>query len=126
MRFAFGDFVLDGGRFELLRAGGRVAVQPKVLRLLLHLAQHRDRVVPHAELLAALWPDEVVSSGSVKRAVKSARRVLDERADSPITIRSVRGAGYQPGQPNFVAIQGWNAAGVYQQAIAIIGKRIDG
>ena len=36
------------------------------------------------------------------------------------------GAGYQPGQRNFVAIQGWNAAGVYQQAIAIIGKRIDG
>ena len=29
-------------------------------------------------------------------------------------------------QPNFTAIQGWNAAGVYQQAIAIIGKRIDG
>jgi len=38
----------------------------------------------------------------------------------------VRGAGYQPGQPNFAAIQGWNAAGVYQQAIAIIGQRIEG
>jgi membrane-bound lytic murein transglycosylase B len=38
----------------------------------------------------------------------------------------VRGAGYQPGQPNFAAIQGWNAAGVYEQAIAIIGKQIDG
>ena len=36
------------------------------------------------------------------------------------------GAGYQPGQPNFRAIQGWNAAGVYQQAIAIIASRIDG
>jgi lytic murein transglycosylase len=36
------------------------------------------------------------------------------------------GAGYQPGQPNFGALQAWNAAGVYQQAIAIIGKRIDG
>jgi lytic murein transglycosylase len=36
------------------------------------------------------------------------------------------GAGYQPGQPNFAAIQGWNAAGVYQQAIAIMGRRIDG
>lgn len=36
------------------------------------------------------------------------------------------GAGYQPGQPNFKAIQGWNAAGVYQQAIAIIGRQIDG
>jgi lytic murein transglycosylase len=38
----------------------------------------------------------------------------------------VRGQGYQPGEPNFVAIQGWNAASVYQQAIAIMGKRIDG
>lgn len=37
-----------------------------------------------------------------------------------------RGAGYQPGQPNFVAIQGWNAASVYQQAIAYIGAQIDG
>lgn len=36
------------------------------------------------------------------------------------------GAGYGPGEPNFVAIQGWNAAGVYQQAIAIIAARIDG
>ena len=36
------------------------------------------------------------------------------------------GAGYQPGQPNFGAIQGWNAASVYQQAIAIMGKAIDG
>ncbi|SMC89013.1 lytic transglycosylase domain-containing protein [Rhizobium sp. RU36D] len=36
------------------------------------------------------------------------------------------GAGYQPGQPNFVALQGWNAASVYQEAIAYIGARIDG
>ena len=35
------------------------------------------------------------------------------------------GGGYQPGQPNFGAIQGWNAASVYQKAIAIMGKRID-
>jgi lytic murein transglycosylase len=38
----------------------------------------------------------------------------------------VRGRGYQPGQPNFGAIQGWNAASVYQKAIAIIGRQIDG
>ena len=38
----------------------------------------------------------------------------------------ISGAGYQPGEPNFAAIEGWNAAGVYQQTIAIVGKRIDG
>ncbi|WP_157014476.1 lytic murein transglycosylase [Mesorhizobium xinjiangense] len=37
-----------------------------------------------------------------------------------------RGAGYQPGQPNYRAIQGWNAATVYQQAIAIMAAQIDG
>jgi lytic murein transglycosylase len=36
------------------------------------------------------------------------------------------GGGYQPGQANYGAIQGWNAATVYQQAIAIIGAEIDG
>ena len=37
-----------------------------------------------------------------------------------------RGAGYQPGQTNFAALQGWNAASVYQRALAIMGKEIDG
>ncbi len=36
-----------------------------------------------------------------------------------------RGAGYQPGQANFRVIQAWNAAGVYQKAIAIIALQID-
>jgi membrane-bound lytic murein transglycosylase B len=36
------------------------------------------------------------------------------------------GAGYQPGEPNFAAIEAWNAAGVYQKAIAIMGRQIDG
>ncbi len=36
------------------------------------------------------------------------------------------GVGYQEGQPNFAVIQQWNAAGVYQRAIAIMAARIDG
>ena len=36
------------------------------------------------------------------------------------------GRGYQEGEPNFAVIKQWNAATVYQQAIAIMGARIDG
>jgi membrane-bound lytic murein transglycosylase B len=36
------------------------------------------------------------------------------------------GGGYQPGEANFGAIQAWNAAPVYQRAIALIGQQIDG
>src|SRR5262249_54072406 len=35
------------------------------------------------------------------------------------------GGGYQPGEANFAAIQAWNAAPVYQRAIALIGQQID-
>jgi lytic murein transglycosylase len=36
------------------------------------------------------------------------------------------GKGYQEGEPNFAVIREWNAAKVYQQAIAIMGAKIDG
>ena len=36
------------------------------------------------------------------------------------------GAGYGPGEANFAAIKEWNAATVYQEAIAYIGRQIDG
>ncbi|MFD3191019.1 lytic transglycosylase domain-containing protein [Sedimentitalea sp. HM32M-2] len=36
------------------------------------------------------------------------------------------GRGYQQNQPNFAVIKQWNAATVYQQAIAIMAARIDG
>ena len=36
------------------------------------------------------------------------------------------GVGYQRGEPNYAVIKEWNAAGVYQEAIAIMGAKIDG
>src|SRR6185295_16558344 len=51
----FGSFVLDEAGFELLRDGQPVAVEPRALKLLLHLARNRQRAVPSAELAAILW-----------------------------------------------------------------------
>jgi membrane-bound lytic murein transglycosylase B len=35
------------------------------------------------------------------------------------------GQGYQEGEPNYAVIQQWNAAGVYQKAIALMAAQID-
>ena len=58
---------------------------------------------------------------------------LDEKSDALASTANflrahgwVPGAGYQPGEPNFAAIQGWNAASVYQKALAIMGQKIHG
>ncbi|MGB8813747.1 MAG: lytic murein transglycosylase [Paracoccaceae bacterium] len=36
------------------------------------------------------------------------------------------GKGYQEGEPNYAVIKEWNAASVYQKAIALMGNKIDG
>jgi DNA-binding winged helix-turn-helix (wHTH) protein len=93
--FTVGNFVLDESRFELRHGPERLAVQPKVLRLLLYLVAQRDRPVSSDELLQVLWPGEHVTLASVKRAIRGARRALGDTGDSQSSIRTVRGRGYE-------------------------------
>jgi len=86
--FRFADWVLNPARRELWRGGERQALEPKPFDLLLYLIRHRDRVVTHAELMAALWPGESVSPGSLTRAVMLARRAVggDQRGGPIRTV----------------------------------------
>ncbi|MEY4512766.1 MAG: hypothetical protein RLZZ450_4888 [Pseudomonadota bacterium] len=93
--YIFGTFELDEARFALCQLGTVVAVQPKVLKMLLHLVRHRDRVVGTEELFRVLWPEEHVGMASIKRAVIGVRRALGEPGDSQASVRTVRGFGYQ-------------------------------
>jgi DNA-binding winged helix-turn-helix (wHTH) protein/tetratricopeptide (TPR) repeat protein len=95
MVFEFGDFELDESLFELRRRGVRASVQPKVLKLLLCLVQHRDRVVGKEELIRLLWPTESVGETSLTRAVRGARLALGDSGESQRAIKTVRGGGYR-------------------------------
>lgn len=55
--------------------------------------------------------------------------VADSMASTANFLRAKgwkRGAGYQKGQPNFRVLNEWNAATVYQEAIALSAAKIDG
>jgi predicted ATPase len=99
MRFHFADCVLDADRFELARSGRPVAVQPKVLNLLLVLLRQPERTVTKQELLDALWPGTATSESSLTRAVSFARDAVGERDGGATVIRTVRGRGYRIGVP---------------------------
>lgn len=60
----------------------------------------------------------VVDLGNQTDALASTANFLAQKGWQP-------GVGYQEGEPNFSVIKEWNAAKVYQQAISIIGARID-
>ena len=91
----FGEFVLDEAAFELRRAGRSVAIEPRALKLLLHLARNRQRAVPRSELAAILWPDRVVSETSLKEAVNLVRRAVGDAADAQSVVATLRGHGYR-------------------------------
>jgi TolB-like protein/DNA-binding winged helix-turn-helix (wHTH) protein len=89
----FGDCELDFERSELRRAGALVELQATPLRLLLYLAEHRDRTVPKQELLDAIWPDAVVGDASLAKALVSVREALGDDGDEQRVIRTLRGQG---------------------------------
>ena len=78
MLYRFGAYELDEARGELRREGRPVAIQPKPLALLALLLRERERVVPADEILSTLWPDTVVTPGSLNRAVSHARRAIGD------------------------------------------------
>jgi predicted ATPase len=108
MRFRFADFVLDTDRFELSRGGRPVAVQPKVLDLILCLVRAPERTLTKQELLEAVWPGVHTGESSLTRAVSFARAALGEAESQARIIETVRGRGYRLGVP--VAVDGATAA----------------
>lgn len=93
--FRFGDFELRPAGRELLRDGVPVELQPKVFDFIAYLLQHRDRAVGKEELLAAVWPGQVVTDSALSRCVRRAREALDDSADHPWAIQTLHARGFR-------------------------------
>ena len=94
MRFNFDAWTLDADRRLLLRGGEPVSLSPKAFDLLKVLVEHHERAFSKAELHRQLWPDSFVSDGSLTILVAEIRQVLQDDADRPRFIRTVRRFGY--------------------------------
>jgi TolB-like protein/DNA-binding winged helix-turn-helix (wHTH) protein len=91
----FSTYELDFARVELRRAGTLVPLQPTPLRVLLYLAEHRDRTVPRRELLDAIWPGVVVGDEALTTALAEARHAVGDDGAAQRVIRTLKGQGYR-------------------------------
>ena len=94
MRYFFDDYVLDTQRYELHCAGTRIHLRPKVFQILAYLLAHRDRVVPKAELLGHVWPNQFIGDATLNSCIKAVRQALGRgdghRASyTPCTARAI-------------------------------------
>jgi DNA-binding winged helix-turn-helix (wHTH) protein len=87
-------WTLDADRRVLLRGADPVSLSPKAFDLLKLLVEYHERAFSKAELHQHLWPNTFVSDGSLTILVVEIRQVLQDDADQPRFIRTVRRFGY--------------------------------
>jgi len=86
----FGRFELRPAQRLLLADGAPLAVGARAFDLLLVLVAERERVVPHDELLARVWPGLVVEENNLRQHVSGLRKLLGAQA-----VTTVPGRGYR-------------------------------
>ncbi|NQZ12043.1 MAG: winged helix-turn-helix domain-containing protein, partial [Algicola sp.] len=65
--FNVGNFRVDLSRSQIIDQDNIVSMEPKILQVLLVLAEHQGEVVPHQTLVDAVWPDVVVAPNVLQR-----------------------------------------------------------
>src|SRR5205823_3419691 len=73
-RLRFDRYVLDLQRGCLFAGDQEITLRPKTFEFLRYLATNAARVVSKDELLAAVWPNVVVSEDSIFQCVAELRR----------------------------------------------------
>ena len=93
--FVFGAFQLDLCGERLWCGHEVVRLPPKPFAVLACLVTQAGRLVTKDALLAAVWPDTVVSEDVITVAMRQLRRVLGDQTRTPHFIETVHGRGYR-------------------------------
>lgn len=95
VRYQFDTVEVLPAAFTVLRDGRTAVLEPKAIRVLLYLIEHRDRAVSKAELIDAVWAGTAVTDNALTRIVAQIRRQLGDDAHQPRYIQTVPTIGYR-------------------------------
>lgn len=95
--FCFGVFELDGGSGELRRHGLKIRLPDQSFQVLTLLLARPGQVVSRDELRQALWRSDTFVGFEVglNSAVRKLREALDDSAENPKFVETVRRRGYR-------------------------------
>lgn len=105
--FQFDAIEVSPRDFTVRRDGNRLDLEPKAIRVLLHLLENRDRAVPKEELVEAVWEGAAITDNAITRVIAQLRRELGDDSRSPRYIETVPTLGYRfVGNAREIATQG--------------------
>ena len=93
--YRFDDFLVDPDTWKLCKDGDEVHLEPIVLKLLIYLILHRDRLVTRQELMDTVWGDTVISESALSKAAARLRKALRDDSAAPRYLETVHSQGYR-------------------------------
>ncbi len=91
----FPPFHVPAGVEILYREQTVVSLEPRAVRVLRYLVEHRDRIVTKEELLDTIWADIFTTDAVLKTAVAKIRRALGQTEDGPQWVETHHKRGYR-------------------------------
>ena len=93
--FRVGPWLVRPSLNTISQNGTSNRVEPKIMGVLVCLAEHTGEVVPKEKLLQAVWPDTFVSDDVLKRSVSELRHVFGDDAHESRVIETIPKRGYR-------------------------------
>jgi two-component system, OmpR family, KDP operon response regulator KdpE len=91
-----GDFRIDPAARTVTVKGADIKLTPKEFDLLLYLAQHPHRVIPHRTLLSAVWGGTSTEQPEYLRVfISQLRKKIEPNAAEPRYLLTERWVGYR-------------------------------
>lgn len=100
--FRIATWLIEPRLNTVSRNGATTRLEPKVMEVLVCLAQRAGEPVSKEELLQTVWPDTFVTDDGLKRSISELRRVFEDDARDPHVIQTIPKRGYRlvvPVQP---------------------------
>jgi TolB-like protein/DNA-binding winged helix-turn-helix (wHTH) protein len=105
--FQLGTWLVEPSLNTISRNGTTVQLEPKVMSVLVCLAEHAPEPVSKEELLKTVWPGTFVGEGVLTRSIFELRRVFEDEAKEPRVIQTIAKRGYRLVAP-VVPVNGTN------------------
>ena len=95
-----GGVEIDSVRRRVQRAGAEIKLTPREFELLACLAKYPGRVLPHRQLLTAVWgPAQTAETQYLRIYIGHLRQKLEQNPDDPKIILTELGIGYRMAEP---------------------------
>lgn len=113
--FRIGTWTVQPGLNRLCHGDHVIALEPKVMEVLVVLAQHMDEVVTRKHLMETVWPNLVVTEEALTRCISALRSAFQDDYQNPQVIETIRKTGYR-----LIAPVSWQETTVSAPKVAIL------